>query len=174
MPVEIATGSIEPIIMRLTANGAPVLGATLRYDVTRLDGFVLDRADQTFRAVGSVGTRYQALPQVDAVAFPGLYRHSWDTSTIANPETVDLYEVTIYDTGTGRPLASDEIRVGTVDEIQTARRRLTQRASTSAAGVVSLFLDDGVTLETTYTLRDVNGDPVEIAPGDPARRSAET
>jgi len=174
MPVEIAKGSIEPIIMRLTANGAPVLGATLRYDVTRLDGFVLDRADQTFRAVGSVGTRYQALPQVDAVAFPGLYRHSWDTSTIANANVVDLYEITIYDANNGRPLASDEIRVGTVDEIKTARRRLTQRASTSDAGVVSLYLDDGISIETTYTLSDVNGDPITIVAGDPARRSAES
>jgi hypothetical protein len=54
------------------------------------------------------------------------------------------------------------------------RRRLTQRASTSVLGVVTLYLDDNVTPETTFTLTDVDGNPVTIVAGDPARRSAET
>jgi hypothetical protein len=54
------------------------------------------------------------------------------------------------------------------------RRRLTQRASTSVLGVVTLYQDDNVTPETTFTLTDVDGNAVTIVAGDPARRSAET
>lgn len=54
------------------------------------------------------------------------------------------------------------------------RRRLTQRASTSVLGVVTLYEDDNVTPETTFTLTDVDGNAVTIVAGDPARRSAET
>ena len=53
------------------------------------------------------------------------------------------------------------------------RRRTTNKRILSALGILSFFADDGVTVEKTSTVRDVNGVLVSPVSGEAAQASAE-
>lgn len=113
--VEISTTGSEPLRRLLTSDGAPLTGATVRCDVRRSsDGLVLDFADSTFKALGSVGTRYRALAEVSAVDWAGLYEGTaLDLAGIVGGVAVGtVLTVTYYSTAPAAlTLDQDELRV---------------------------------------------------------------
>jgi hypothetical protein len=115
--VEISTGATEPIAITVLADGEPVIGAALTYQVSRVVGGaaleILDREDDTFRAPADVATRGAELAEVDVVEAPGYYRALLDTGAITNPSATGVYTIRIFD---GADLLdSRELRMGTVD-----------------------------------------------------------
>lgn len=132
--LEIAAGSTVTLRRTITVSGVPLTGATVRVDVVRLDGLVLDWSDATFKAIGSVVTRYQTLTEVSAANFPGRYSTTWDTSTITNATTPDAYLVTYYETApSAYTLDQDEYLVGAF---------ISTRASATALALVQTDVDD--------------------------------
>ena len=175
--------STEPVSITLAASGVGVTGASLRYDVTRVVAGVvgwLNRATSTFvTTVPADGDRYRTLAEVDAVNAAGLYADAAggvNVAAITNPTvptatTPAVYRVTYYQTApVARLLCTEEIRAGVDDNV---RRQLTNREALSAGGTGTVYRDDGVTVEATYTVTDVTGSAISLAAGDPARRSAQ-
>lgn len=99
----------------IAEGGEGLTGATVRCDVRRSsDGLVLDFGDNTFKAVGSVGTRYRTLSQVSATDWPGLYEGTaLDLSAIVGGLPVGaVLTVTYYMTAPSAvTLDQDELRV---------------------------------------------------------------
>ncbi len=172
--------STEPVSITLAASGVAVTGATLRYDVTRVVAGalqVLDRSDETFKAAGSVVTRYRALAEVAGGG--GLYEDTAggvDLAAITNPTVPTaaapaIYNVNYYETS---PLTlflcTAEIRAGVEDNV---RRQLTNREALAANGTGTLYADDGVTVEATYQVTDKTGGAITLSAGDPARRTTQ-
>lgn len=113
--VEVLPTASEPLRRQLTTAGVGLTGATVRCDCRRsADGLYLDFADNTFKAVGVVGTRYRALPPVDAVEAPGLYEGTaLDLGAIVGGVAAgDVLTVTYYTTApSALTLDQDELRV---------------------------------------------------------------
>lgn len=172
--VEIASGAPEPIRVEYLIDGEPVLSSiTVKADVRRVGGQVLDWSDSTFKAVGSVVQRYVTLTE-DGASYPGRYSYTWDTSTITNAAASDVYQVMVYD-GT-EIIGMGEIRVGTVNTTDTIASDAAQAVDAlynarwiADDGTITQFADDGTTPAFTATGTDVNGDPVTIAAGTVAR-----
>lgn len=176
--------STEPVSIVIASSGVGITGATLRYDVTRVvAGSIewLNRTTNTFAAsVPADGDRWKALAQVDAVNAPGLYEDAAggvDIAAITNPTVPTaaapaVYSVNYYETApSALYLCSAEIRAGVDDNI---RRQLTNRETLAANGSGTLYRDDGVTVEATYTVTDKTGGPINLQTGDPARRTAQS
>ena len=183
MPVTVDSRAVEPIAFTLLENGQGVTGASLRYDVTRTVAGALqwlNRTTSTFVAsVPADGDRYRTLAQVDAVNQPGDYADALGgvdlpaitNATVPLPDAPLVYVVTYYQTApTARILDTDEIRAGVED---TIRRRITNREQLAANGTLTVYTDAGA-VEATSTVTDVNGDPITVVAGDPARRTKET
>jgi hypothetical protein len=123
--VEIPTGGKEPIEIQLfnKNTGAPLLGSsTVEVSVRRIkDDLYLDWDDDTIKAVGAVGTLWQALDEIDSTNRAGLYQldtanhvKGLDTSKFTGADADDIYEVTLRDSAS---LAADlpsgfEIKTG--------------------------------------------------------------
>lgn len=184
MPVDVDSRATEPIAFELLENDAGVTGASLRYDVTRILGGVLqwlNRTTATFvSSVPADGDRYRTLAEVDAANQPGLYRDTAGgvnlpaivNKTIPLPTAPLVYTVTFYQTApTVRLLDSDEIRAGVDDGIM---QQLVGKEGLDGSGNGQVFASDGVTVIGTYVVADKDGNPLTIPAGVPARRSAQT
>lgn len=177
--------STEPVLLTLAASGAGVVGAMLRYDVTRVvtGGTTvqwLNRTTSTFVSTPPAdGDRWRALTPVDATNAPGEYADAAggvDLAAITNPtvptaQAPALYSVNYYQTApVALYLCSSTIRAGVEDNV---RRQLTNREALAGSGAGTLYADDGVTVEATYTVTDKNGGAIVLQAGDPARRTAQ-
>lgn len=200
--VEIASGAPEPIRVEYLIDGEPVLSSiTVKADVRRVGGQVLDWSDATFKAIGSVVQRYVTLTE-DGASYPGRYSYTWDTSTITNAAASDVYQVMVYDDT--EIIGMGEIRVGTVNTIDalpsaaanasaawatdiTANANLDQAGGAlnvlrqnltnplaeaeGDPGTLELLADDLVAVRLRWELRDKDGNAVTGNVGEPAQRS---
>lgn len=118
----------------LDSTGAPRFSVTtLRTWIKRQsDKLTYDFNDSTFKAAGSVTTKYLTVPEVSAANDPGGYEVNFDTSLITNAIAGDVYIATIEETGTN----AHEVGVLTLSTL-VVERVLTR----SAPG-------DGMTLTT--------------------------
>jgi len=128
---QIKTGAVEPIMVDVTdAAGVPLAGKSdifIRL-LRKSDGFLLDWADDTFKAAGWT-TKDKVLAEVDASEIPGLYEVAggWDTSAVTNIVADDVYVVSAFQTpGTDAKLpAPGELKVGhNADVIQEIQDRI--------------------------------------------------
>ena len=86
----------------LLLDGEPVTGATIVLDVRReADGLVVDWDDIALKALGSVGTRHRAVPQVSAIDWPGLYRTLMALGDVTGLAEGDELAVTFYEVTAG-------------------------------------------------------------------------
>lgn len=184
MPSDVDSRATEPIEFLLVENDAGVTGASLRYDVTRISGGVvqwLNRTTATF--VGSVpadGDRYRTLTQVDATNAPGYYRDTAggvNLATVVNkvtptPGSPLIYRVTFYQTApTVRLLDACDIVAGVTDGVM---QQLTGREDLAANGTGVVYANDGVTVLGNYVVTDPSNNPITVPAGAPARRTAQT
>ena len=171
--VEIASGAPEPIRVEYLIDGEPVLSSiTVKADVRRVGGQVLDWNDATFKAIGSVVQRYVTLTE-DGASYPGRYSYTWNTSTITNAAASDVYQVMVYDDS--EIIGMGEIRVGTVDTIDDTAADVTTilgyTPAATAAATWATVITGNETLEQAggalNVLRGALLNPLNEADGDP-------
>jgi hypothetical protein len=179
----IRTGDTEPIEALIRdGSGEPLTGKT---DITvtirrKSDGFTYDWDDGNFKAFAACTTPRKALTEVDGANYPGEYATDFDTSVIANPADDDTYEVTVDQvprTDASNVPQPGEIKVGQwADTIEFCRKLLNNKQwlYNGAANNLKTWDDDDSTLIANSDVTDVNGNPVSLEAGMPARRSRGT
>lgn len=152
--VRIGTGDLEelqvgPLIDRYT--GDFVTGLTnVKAKIRRLsDDKAFDWSDSTFKDSGSVTTLAKVMTEVDSTNFPGEYQTDFNTGAITNPNTDDIYEVTVIEDGTSTVVnlpQAGEIRVGDwVDDIDSIQTAVNALNNISIADVQTAMTNQGYT-----------------------------
>lgn len=198
---EIETLNTEPIVDRYTGDFLTGL-TNVKAKIRRIsDDLMLDWSDYTFKAAGSVTQKLLTFTEVDATNFPGEYMVDFNTASITNPNSDDIYQVTVIEDGTEDAAnlpQTGEIRVGDwVDSIQNiltnvlsvnSRLPLTPANEATAALILKilknklvlqdgttsnwiLYDDDDTTPLITWSVQDVSDSNVVQPPGAPSRRS---
>ena len=120
---EIARTAIEPVTLTWLQDGAPVTGASPTMRVRRAsDGFatVYDWTALAFVNPATATAPFVVLAPTDPTYEPGIYWHTFEPAAASNAVAPDIYRVTYYaDATLDAPLGTAEIRVGTVDTIDT-------------------------------------------------------
>lgn len=175
MSVQVRPGDVEPIeAMVRNLSGQPLTGKT---DVVvairrRSDGLTYDWSDSTFKAFGACTTPRLSMSEIDAVNYPGQYE-----ATFTAPDADDIYQVTVDQSprvDAGNVPQPGEIRVGAwASTIELSRKLLNnqQWLGNGSVGNMITYDDDDATIIATSNVTDVNGNPVSLDPGQPARRS---
>jgi hypothetical protein len=168
------TFPLELVIDLLGSGGVPGLTPTVAVRLSPTTNSYLDWATNTFKTSGwivknqpmtDLGTGiYQQILNVFALGFTPL-----------SPLPVKLIaEYTSTGTGTSG-IDFDTIFVSELrPDAKVARQFNTNRleALGGAPGTLTIYADDGVTVQTVQQLRDYAGGPVGNTPGEPAKRSA--
>lgn len=181
--VAIRTGDIEPIesLIRDRA-GVPLPGKT---DITAAirrdsDGLTFDWSDSTFKAFSACTTPRQQLAPVDDTNYAGQYAVDFDTGAIVSPAADDIYQVTVDQVprvDAANVPQPGEIRVGALaDTTEFVRKLLNnkQHLGNGAVNNLRTWDDDDSTVIATSNVTDVDGNPISLDPGVPARRSRGT
>ena len=120
---EIARTATEPVTLTWLQDGAPVTGASPTMRVRRAsDGFatVYDWTALAFVNPATATAPFVVLAPTDPTYEPGIYWHTFEPAAASNAVAPDIYRVTYYaDATLDAPLGTAEIRVGTVDTIDT-------------------------------------------------------
>ena len=204
--VNISTGetevlNTEPVVDRYTGDLLTGM-TTVKAKMRRIsDGLMLDWSDYTFKTPVTVVQKLQTFTEVDATNFPGEYQGTFNTSSISNPSTDDIYEITVVEDGTedaaNLPQVG-EVRVGnwvdSIENILTNVLSMNNRLPLTPADEVSVSLilkilknklvledgttgnwvlydDDDATPLITWSVQDVCDSNVVQPPGAPSRRS---
>jgi hypothetical protein len=145
---------VEPLIDALTGNLATGL-TNIKARVRRFGGgaaTVLDWADMTFKAAGSVGQLLAVLTAVDDTNFPGEYNLPLDLGAITNALLGDVYHVTVIEDGSSTvgnlPQSGDIRNELALDDATLSRKFLGNRQDLSEGSTDNMEIkdDDGVTL----------------------------
>lgn len=178
MSVQVRAGDTEPIeAMIRDGAGEPLTGkADIVASIRRAsDGLTYDWNDGAWRSFASCTIARKALSEVDADAYPGQYETAFTT-----PDADDIYQVTVDQyprAEAGNVPQPGEIRAGAwADTIELNRKLLNNRQwlSNGASGNLRTWDDDDATVIATSDVTDVDGNPVSLDPGVPARRSRGT
>lgn len=178
MSVQIRVNDTEPIeALVRDAAAEPLTGkADIVASIRRQsDGLTYDWDDSTFKAFGSCTTPRGAMAEVDATNYPGQY-----AVTFTAPATEDIYQVTVDQyprTDAANVPQPGEIRVGAwAGTIELNRKLLNnrQQLANGATGNLVTYDDDDATAIATSDVTDVNGNPISLDTGVPARRSRGT
>lgn len=178
MSVQVRAGDTEPIeAMIRDGSGRPLTGKT---DVVvsirrKSDGLTLDWSDLGWRAFASCTTPRLSMAEVDATNYPGQY-----DATFTTPDAEEIYQVTVDQyprTDAANVPQPGEIRVGAwADTIELSRKLLNnqQWLSNGSTGNLRTWDDDDSTVIATSNVTDVDGNPISLDTGVPARRSRGT
>lgn len=120
---EIARTATEPVTLTWLQDGAPVTGASPTMRVRRAsDDFstVYDWTALAFVDPATAVAPFVVLAPTDPTYEPGVYWHAFEPQSASNAAASDIYRVTYYaDATLDAPRGTAEIRVGTVDTIDT-------------------------------------------------------
>lgn len=172
---QIRTGDTEVITAKLFSFvGQPLTG---KADITALvrrdsDGLVYDWSDGTFKALGDAVEPRRVMTESNPTDFPGEYQISFTA-----PEVPDVYAVTVDQTpwtdALNVPQCGDIRAGGFADTIELNRKLLNNRQALADGFVNNLvtYDDDDITAVATASVTDVNGNPIVLEAGVPARRT---
>lgn len=178
MSAHVRAGDTEPIeAMVRDAAGEPLTGKSdVVASVRRAsDGLTYDWSDGAWKAFAACTTPRQALSEVDGTNYPGQYR-----TTFTAPSGADVYQVTVDQyprlDAANVPQPGEIHAGGWADTIELNRKLLNNRQwiSNGASGNMRTWDDDDVTVVATADVTDVDGNPVSLEAGVPARRSRGT
>ncbi len=148
--VEISSTSVERVTLLWLQDGAPVTGGAPTMRVRRAsDNFttVLDWDAERFVDPATAIAPSIQLNEVSATTDKGAYFWPYDAAFPSNAVAPDVYAITFYaDATLNSPLGRSEIRVGTVDTINTVSTRTDVATSTRAVPGSAMTLSDGALL----------------------------
>ena len=155
-------------ISRSSTGGVPGMSPTVELRRTS-DGSYLDFSDNTFKSVGWV-SRQGALNDIGG----GCYQRTLDLATIG--AVVKDVLVAIFTVNNGDDVLGVTNDTYVVEDLETMRQLVTNRLEETpgSPGHLVLYEDDGVTVRSSWAIRDVVGGPVVASVGNPARRGPRT
>ena len=155
-------------ISRSSTGGIPGLSPTVEVRRTS-DGSYLDFADSTFKVAGWT-TKQGALVDLGG----GCYQRTLDLAAIG--AVVKDVLVAIFHVDNGDDVMGVTNDTYVVEDLETMRQLVTNRLEESPGnpGQLVLYEDDGVTVRSTWPIRDVVGGAVVASVGNPARRGPRT
>jgi hypothetical protein len=162
---------VDDVIVGGLAGLSPTVA--LRLVSAATPPFYLDWADATFKQSGWT-LKHAPLTDIENGVYQRLLNVAGLSPAVARGTHLSA-EYTLVGSVSGRE--AELIRVDDVEEQVTFLRKVAKNRLEEASGnpgTLVLYADDGVTVDTTWTLRDETGGAVLPGTGTPARRSAGT